>query len=358
MTRAAWVEIDRSALRHNLAVARQHAHGARVIAVIKANGYGHGQLRVAEQLRDADAFAVASVDEALRLRKSGFDHPIVLLAGVLDAEELALIADRDIEPVIHQAAQLDLFRNSPVSSRFRVWLKLDTGMHRLGFDVAGFRQAYEVLRSMPEVVSEIRFLTHLANADDRNDALTQTQLALFDTVTAGMDGARSAANSGGVMGWPSASYDWVRPGLMLYGVSPFLNSLGVYENLKPVMAFKTRLIAIKALNAGDRVGYGGHFTAPQAMRMGVIAAGYGDGYPRHVDTRAEVLLNGKRARIIGRVSMDLICIDLSGQDQAALGDEVVLWGPGLPVETVASYAGTIPYELLCQVAERVRVHEI
>lgn len=358
MTRAAWVEIDRSALRHNLAVARQHAGGARVIAVIKANGYGHGQLRVAEQLREADAFAVASIDEALRLRKSGFDHPIVLLAGVLDAEELALIADRDIEPVIHQAAQLDLFRHSAVSARFRVWLKLDTGMHRLGFDNDGFRHAYEALQAMSDSVSEVRFLTHLANADERSDPLTTTQLARFDDATRDMQGARSAANSGGLMGWSASAYDWVRPGLMLYGVSPFADSVGSALNLRPVMAFKTRLIAIKPLEAGDRVGYGGHFTAPRPMRMGVIAAGYGDGYPRHVDTGAEVLLNGRAARIIGRVSMDLICIDLSGHEQAVLGDEVVLWGPGLPVEMVATHAGTIAYELLCQVAERVRVHEI
>lgn len=358
MTRAAWVEIDRSALRHNLAVARRHADGARVIAVIKANGYGHGLTRVAEQLRDADAFAVASVDEALRLRKAGFDHPIVLLAGVLDAEELALIADRDIEPVIHHRSQVELLARANLSSRFRVWLKLDTGMHRLGLDEEEFIRSYNGLKKLSDVVSDIRLLSHLANADDRGDPLTERQLARFDAVTGGLCRQRSIANSGGLMGWPESAFEWVRPGLMLYGVSPFGDALGADLDLRPVMAFKTRVISIKALRAGDRVGYGGHFTAPADMRMAVIAAGYGDGYPRHVDPATEVLLNGAPARIIGRVSMDLICLDLSGHDDAKLGDEVTLWGPGLPVETVAAHAGTIPYELLCQVAERVRVHEL
>lgn len=362
MTRAAWSEIHLPSLEHNLEQVCRLAPHSRVMAVIKANGYGHGLLRVAQALKGADAYAVASVDEALRLRDANMDKPIVLLAGFLDAAELMLVADQQLQPVIHHAQQLDLLETVVVSRPLRVWLKVDTGMHRLGFTPEELVLAWKRLSALDQVV-QISLMTHFSSADERDSETTKGQINRFNEVVAMLPeqarlAQKSLANSAGVMAWSESHSDWVRPGLMLYGVSPFEGQEGRDLGLKPVLSFKTRLVSIKPLKRGDSVGYGASFTASRDMVMGVCAAGYGDGYPRHVSAGITVRINDREAAVIGRVSMDLICLDLTGFEDVNMGDEVTLWGDRLPVERVAAKAGTIPYELLCQMTARVRVREV
>lgn len=362
MTRAAWSEIHLPSLKHNLARVRQQAPNSRVMAVIKANGYGHGLLRVAKALEGADAYAVASVDEALRLRDANIRKPVVLLSGFLDASELMLVAEQQLQPVIHHPQQLELLESVVVARPMKVWLKLDSGMHRLGFAADDFAQAWRRLDALDQV-EEVALMTHFSSADERDNSCTVAQVGLFNRVVSTLpevaDSAdKSLANSAGILGWPESHGDWVRPGLMLYGVSPFGDCEATDLGLKPVLSFKTRLISVKTLSEGDSVGYGGSFTASREMVMGVCAAGYGDGYPRHVKAGTVVLVNDNVAEVIGRVSMDLICLDLTGLKEVNVGDEVTLWGQSLPVERVAIQAGTIPYELLCQMTARVRVREV
>jgi alanine racemase len=371
MSRAAEAVIDLAALSANLEVVRRHAQGCRIAAVIKANAYGHGMLRVARALRQADAFAVASIDEAVDLRLAGIEQPIILLEGFFSAEELLLIQHHRLTIVLHHQDQLQTLedfisnRQLDTASPLSVWLKLDTGMHRLGFDPQRTVELVKRLQGCPLVNENLVLMTHLANADDRHDALTQQQIALFNNSVAALgDGQRincSIANSAGILGWAdsaiSSASDWVRPGIMLYGASPFSDTHAADHDLRPVMTLKSRLIAIQTLKAGTAVGYGGHWQCPEDMRIGVVAIGYGDGYPRAAGNGTPVLLNGKRVSLIGRVSMDMIMIDLRGQDAAAIGDEVILWGEGLPVEEIAASAGTIAYELLCSVTHRVRFSE-
>ncbi len=356
MTRSAWAEMDLGALRHNFARVKQTVGDSRIMAVIKADGYGHGLIRVARTLSQADAFAVASIDEAIRLRDAAIKHPVVVLAGFLNKAELQICADRHLNPVVHQKEQVALLEQANVS--LDIWVKLDTGMHRLGFSVEEFDSMLPRLEAC-SCVASLGFLTHLANADDLSDATPQRQInSLRDALVGRSDAVLSIANSGGNLGWQESHHDWVRPGIMLYGASPFADGVGADLNLKPVMSFKARLIAIKNLKAGDKVGYSGTYTAPQDMMMGVIGAGYGDGYPRHIASGSVVKIRGQDAAIIGRVSMDLMCVDLSNVPAAQLEDEVLLWGPDLPVELVARQAGTIAYELTCQITQRVRVKEI
>ncbi len=356
MSRAACARISLSALEHNLNRARRAAPGARVLAVIKANGYGHGMVRVARSLPHADAFAVASIDEALILRQAGVTHPIVLLEGVFDGEELAQAAEHGLEPVVHSDEQLGQLEAARPAAPLTVWLKIDTGMHRLGFSPGRAAEARRRLEACG-AVSNVRLMSHLANADTPGDARTDAQLDVFNACAEEFPGERSIANSGGVLAWPRAHFDWVRPGIMLYGASPFADT-GAEHDLRPAMTLSTRLIALQHLHAGDAVGYGGTWTCPEDMPVGVAAIGYGDGYPRHAPDGTPVLVNGRRVPLIGRVSMDMICLDLRSQPQARVGDEVVLWGDGLPVEEVARAAGTIAYELLCRVTARVRFEEI
>jgi alanine racemase len=354
MTPLVQARIDLGALRHNLACARAAAPRARVMAVIKADAYGHGMLRVARALHDADAFGVARVEEALNLRAAGVTQPIVLLEGVLDAAQLSAAAHRDLSLVLHHAFQVDLIEHAPENlPPVKVWVKLDSGMHRLGFVPAEIPRVVQRLRRSKKIISPLRFMTHLANADDRNDRTTLRQLEVFQSALAGIEGERSIANSAGIMGWPQTHADWVRPGIMLYGVSPFLHDGAEAHGLRPVMTLSTRLIALRRNKKGDAIGYGGSYVCPRDMLTGVAAIGYGDGYPRHAQTGTPVLVNGRRAPLIGRVSMDMITVDLSAQPEARIGDPVVLWGDGLAVEEVARCASTIAYELLCGVARRV-----
>jgi alanine racemase len=348
--------VDSGALRHNLNVVRQWAPKSRVMAVIKANAYGHGLVAVARALETADAFAVARVDEGLTLRLAGIATPTVLLEGVFDREQLEAAAGANFELVVHTPEQIELLRSAATGVRFKVWLKLDSGMNRLGFKGAAFGAAHAVLSALGSVQLPVNLFTHLASADLPELPTTAEQLALFAAATESLSGERSLENSAAMLSYPDAQGDWVRPGLLLYGVSPFAGSIGADYGLRPAMTLHSHVIAVKELSPGEHVGYGGAWTASRPTRLAVAAVGYGDGYPRSLDSGAPALVNGERAGLAGRVSMDMIGIDVTDlQRPPALGDPVVLWGDGLPVEEIAVWADTIPYELLCGISQRVAV---
>jgi alanine racemase len=354
MTRATRAVINLGALQHNLEVARRAAPHSRLMAIIKANAYGHGLLQVARALHAADAFGVATVDEAVSLREGGVPQPIVLLEGFSSAEELHLIRAYNLQSVVHEPTQIKLLERhtgKPVT----VWLKLDTGMHRLGFEPAQCSGILHRLLACDEIEQPIKLMTHLSCADDRNSDVTREQLRRFDAATATCpELQQSIANSAGILGWPRSHRDWVRPGIMLYGASPFLDTLGSAHDLKAVMRLESHLISVKTLKKGAKVGYGASWTALREIPLGVVAIGYGDGYPRHAKSGTPVLVNQQRASLIGHVSMDMITVDLSNCPEAKVGDPVELWGDKLPVETVARHADTIAYALLCGVTRRVR----
>ena len=328
-----------------------------MVAAVKANAYGHGLLRVARAL-DADAFAVASIEEALVLREAGIDRPILLLEGVFEAAELPLCARHGLEIAVHHPEQARMLEMARLERQVRVWLKIDTGMHRLGLEPGIVSAIFQRLRDCPSVCLDLGLMSHLARADERDCDYTLRQIHAFETATAGLPGVRSLANSAGILGWPQTHFDWVRPGIMLYGASPFVEGLAPEEGLRSVMSFHTRLISIKRLRRGEPVGYGGTWVCPEDLDVGVAAVGYGDGYPRHAPSGTPVLVDGREAALIGRVSMDMITVDLRQHPEARIGDPVLLWGEGLPVERIAGAAGTISYTLLCGVTERVRVETI
>jgi len=348
--------IDTAALRHNLAVIRQWAPRSRVMAVIKANAYGHGLVAVARALDAADAFAVARVDEGLTLRRAGVMTRTVLLEGVFDRAQLEAAAIAGFELVVHTAEQIELLRAAPRGVTFTVWLKLDTGMNRLGFKGSAFDAAHAALSALPSVRQPVNLFTHLASADVSGDGTTAQQLTQFTAVTAALQGERSIANSAGMLGFVDAQADWVRPGLLVYGASPFVGKTGPDYGLRPAMTLRSQVIAVKELEVGEHVGYGGTWVARRPTRLAIAAVGYGDGYPRSLGSGAPVLVNQQRASLAGRVSMDMIGIDVTDLRPAPrLGDPVVLWGEGLPVEEIAVWADTIPYELLCGISQRVAV---
>jgi alanine racemase len=348
--------VDSGALRHNLNVVRQWAPKSRVMAVIKANAYGHGLVAVARALESADAFAVARVDEGLTLRLAGINAPTVLLEGVFDREQLDAAAGAGFELVVHTPEQIELLRMAASGTRFKVWLKLDSGMNRLGFKGTAFGAAHAALSALGSVQSPVNLFTHLASADLPELPSTSEQLALFAAATGSLSGERSLENSAAMLSFPEAQGDWVRPGLLLYGVSPFAGSIGADYGLRPAMTLHSHVIAVKDLTPGEQVGYGGAWTASRPTRLAVAAVGYGDGYPRSLGSGAPVLVNGERAGLAGRVSMDMIGIDVTDLHRPpTLGDPVVLWGEGLPVEEIAVWADTIPYELLCGISQRVAV---
>ena len=347
--------VDTAALRHNLARVRTTAPGSGVMAVIKANAYGHGLVPAAKAMADSDGFAVARLEEGLALRRAGLANRILLLEGACGAEQLALAAQQDFDLMVHSFEQIEMLEGRAGSEVVRTWLKVDTGMNRLGFRVEEFAVAHRRLVGIANVAPDPTLVTHLASADDRRDPKTTTQLQAFGTATAGVPGARSIANSAAMLAWPATRADWVRPGLMLYGVSPFPSGAGADLGLRPAMTLQSEVIAVKAVKQGETVGYGGAWRALRSTRMAVVAGGYGDGYPRSTGPGAPVLVNGHHAPLIGRVSMDMITVDATDLPAVAIGDPVVLWGEGVPVEDVARHAGTIPYELICGVSQRVQL---
>ena len=358
MSRPIHVRLDWAALRHNHAVARRHAGDARVWSVIKADAYGHGLLPAALALQGStDGFTLVELDGAIALREAGIRQPILMLEGFYQPDELPLFAEWTLTPVLHAPWQVDALIAARLPVRLPVYLKLDTGMHRLGFTANEFAQVLARLEAAGCTAS-ITVMTHFADADEERGIAEQMQR--LRRITAGCVLPLSLANSAALLRFPESHADWVRPGIMLYGASPFparqsAESLG----LKPVMTLTSEIIAVRDLKAGDRIGYGGTFVAEQPMRIGIVACGYADGYPRHAPTGTPVLVGGQRTRTLGRVSMDKLCVDLTGIDQkVGAGDTATLWGEGLPADDVATAAGTVAYELFCAVTPRVPVIEV
>ncbi len=347
----AWATIDHAALLHNVSRVRELAPNSNIMAVIKSLAYGHGEISLAFALQDkVDAFAVARVEEGLALRSEGITKAILVFDGLCSSEQLSLAQQHELDVTIHHPKQLEWL--DTLDGSLGCWIKVDSGMSRLGLHPD---QVPEVLAAVQQhkYLKLKGAMTHLANADDPQDGKTDLQLAAFNEIAWPDDLALSIANSAAVLTRPDAHADWVRPGLMLYGASPLLNQSAQSLGLKPVMQLSSRLISIKQLNAGDTVGYGATWQADEVMPMGIVGVGYGDGYPREVPAEAYVLINGKQVPIIGRVSMDMITVDLRGIE-CVIGDEVTLWGEGLPIDLVAQWTNTIAYTLMCGVTQRVQ----
>ncbi|QSX77476.1 alanine racemase [Agrilutibacter solisilvae] len=357
MARPTSAIIHADALRHNLSQVRQRSPHSRVMAVVKADGYGHGLERVARALGGADAFGVAALSDAERLRAGGLSQPIVLLSGFNEPADIARMRELAVDTVIHHQSQLEMLEQADAGEPLACWLKLDTGMHRLGFQPEAAHDAYARLRRLTHVVGPVRLLNHFASSDEFDSAQTREQLRLFNEITADLPGERSLANSAAILGWPQSHGDWVRAGGALYGISVVDGRTGADFGLRPAMTLATRLISVNRVRGGERIGYSATWECPEDMDVGVAAIGYGDGYPRHAPAGTPVLVGGQRAQVIGRVSMDLMTIDLRGIPEARVGDPVTLWGPDLPVETIADAAGTIGYELTCSITRRVRFVE-
>jgi alanine racemase len=355
MARPLVAKIDMAALGHNLAFAKRLAGSARVLAVIKANGYGHGLARVARGLRAADGFAVLTLDEAIQLRGEGYTHPVILLEGFFHLDELPEIARRRLQPVVHREDQADMLIKARLDHRLDVFVKVDTGMHRLGLTPSRLRDVVFRLRASGNI-GNITLMSHFARADEP-DIGVSAQMGMFHMASAGLNLPISLANSAALMLYPDSRGDWVRPGIMLYGASPMAGKTGAQLGLLPAMSLRSQLIAVQNVRKGDGVGYGAGFVAPQDMRVGVVACGYADGYPRHAGTGTPIMVAGRRARTIGRVSMDMLHVDLGDVAEARVGSDVTLWGNELSVDEVAAASGTIGYELLTALAARVRVDE-
>lgn len=346
--------ISIGAMAHNLRVARSHAGAARVFAVVKANAYGHGLSRARRALAAADGFAVLTLEEAANLRQMGVEQPILLLEGIFGADEVAACAELDLWPVLHHAAHLDWLEQRPPARPLQVFLKFDSGMHRLGFPLADHAAVVARLKRLPGVAG-MTLMTHFAQADEAAGVGWQLQPFLRDMAGHGLPW--SSANSAALLRYPATQGTWVRPGLMLYGASPFADVTAAELGLRPAMTLQSEIISVQTLQAGEGVGYGQLFRAERPMRVGVVACGYADGYPRHAPTGTPVLVNGRPGRTLGRVSMDMLCVDLGEHAGAGVGSPVVLWGEGQPVDAVAAAAGTSSYELLCALAARVPVTE-
>ncbi|MDA0823210.1 MAG: alanine racemase [Proteobacteria bacterium] len=353
MTRPARVIVDVAAIVENFKVVQKKAPHARIMAIVKADGYGHGVVRVAKALAGrTDSFGVASLEEAITLREAGINEPIVLLEGPFEASELREIIAYQLDSVIHSEHQLAWFAG--VAEKLSVWIKVDSGMHRLGFAPPEIPKVVALLQAGSH---SIRFMTHLASAHHPNDRSVGEQVATFHCAIDSYNSETSIANSSAVLSWPTVQAQWVRPGLMLYGVSPFEASVGSDHGLQPVMTVASQLISVREVASGSGVGYGRGYICPTPMRVGVVAFGYGDGYPRNATTGTPIVVAGVRTQVIGQASMDMLTVDLRPIPHAAVGDPVVLWGRELPVEEIARHAATIPYELLCRVRMRARYVE-
>ena len=359
MPRPIRATVSAGALAHNLMVAKAYAGRAKLWAVLKANAYGHGLERAARALDGADGFAVLDFQEAARLRLAGVAKPILMLEGFFKPVDLPLLAKYALTPVIHNAEQVELLKAAELGGEIDAYLKVNSGMNRLGFTVENVRAAYNTVR-MHRQVRSVTLMTHFADADGASGV--KGQLDWLEEMARPIEGLakapRSLANSAALIRFPEARGDWARPGIMLYGCSPFADQSAAQLELQPAMTLTSELIATQHLQPGERIGYGFSYEAVGEMSIGVVACGYADGYPRHAPTGTPLLVNGKRARTVGRVSMDMICVDVSDIPEAYIGTPVTLWGKGLPADEVAAAAGTVSYELLCALAPRVPVTEI
>lgn len=345
------VSIDLNALSHNFEIVKK-ASPAKVIAMVKGNAYGHGLIHVAKTLTKADAFGVADLAEAMHLRETGISQKIILLTGFLSKEEMQALVKYKIDSVVHTVEQVKELENNTLSSSINVWIKIDTGMHRLGFPLNEVDAVYERLNRC-KAVGNIYFMSHLADADAISKPTTSSQIDCFKEAVKKYQNEKSLANSAGILTWPESHFDWVRPGIMLYGTSPMLNKTGREHQLKPVMTLQSRLIAIHQFQKGDRIGYGGTWQCQASMPIGVVSIGYADGYPRHAKNGTPVLINDTICPLVGRVSMDFITVDLRLNPTAMVGDVVTLWGKGLPIEKVAESSDTIGYELTTRISPRL-----
>ncbi len=347
--------IDLQALRHNYQLARE-VTGAKALAVIKADAYGHGAVQCARALEaEADGFAVACIEEALELRAAGIRAPVLLLEGFFEADELPLIVENDLWCVVHSLWQLDAVEQAALSKPIHVWLKLDSGMHRVGLHPSDYQAAYQRLQASANV-SKIVLMSHFARADELGSVRSVEQVAVFLGARAALTAEISLRNSPSVLGWPRVPSDWVRPGLMLYGTTPFEEPQAVAARLQPVMTLESKVICVRELPAGEPVGYGAKFITSKPMRIGVVAMGYADGYPRQAPTGTPVLVDGVRSQLLGRVSMDMLCIDLTDVPHAGLGSTVELWGKNILASEVAAQADTIPYQIFCNLKRVPRVY--
>ncbi len=354
MRRSAYAVIQLDHLTHNLQLLRSFTQDAKVISVVKADAYGHGLAQSAKALSQSDAFAVACIDEALTLRSTGILHPIICLQGFKNAKELQQIADSNIQTVVHSPHQVKILKSLALKQSIQVWLKIDTGMGRLGFQESQVEDTFEQLQQIKHV-SKIRLMTHFANADMLDDMKMEKQRHCFEKFSQRHPECEcSAANSASSIAYSKTLYDWVRPGLCLYGVSPFQSDQSHPDltDLKPVMSVFAPVISIKQMSTGDTIGYGGTYTCPHDMRVAVVAIGYADGYPRNLSSETNVSINGSHAPVVGRVSMDMITVDVSDVE-VEIGDEVELWGQDISVHEVANAANMLSYELLCSIADHV-----
>jgi alanine racemase len=355
MPRPLRATISSAALAHNLGVARAQAGAAKIWAVVKANAYGHGLRRAVGALGEADGFAILDLVEALTLRAAGVSKPILMLEGFFKAEDIATVARQRLTPVIHSMAQVEMLEKTAVEGKLGVYLKVNSGMNRLGFTVDNVRLAWNALKAHPAVES-VTLMTHFADADGETGVAGQLQW--FNEMTQAFEAPRSLANSAALLRFPEETRaDWVRPGIMLYGCSPFGFKTAEDIGLKPAMTLTSEIIGVQNLQPGERVGYGQTYEAGQEMTIGIVACGYADGYPRHAPSGTPVLVAGQRTRTVGRVSMDMLCVDISDIPEAYVGTPVTLWGEGLPADEVASSAGTVSYQLLCALAPRVPIVE-
>ncbi len=353
--RPAQALIDLAALRHNYQLARE-CSGGKALAVVKADAYGHGAVPCAQALQaEADGFAVACIEEALELRAAGITQPILLLEGFFEASELALIDQHQLWCVVHSLWQLDAIEQARLSRPLRVWLKLDSGMHRVGLFPEQYQAAYQRLQASGKV-DKIVLMSHFARADELDCARTEEQLAVFNAAREGLQAEVSLRNSPAILGWPQVPSDWVRPGIMLYGATPFEQTQALAAQLKPVMTLQSKIISVRELPTGEPVGYAARFVAERPTRVGVVAMGYADGYPRHAPTGTPVAVDGQLTRIIGRVSMDMLTVDLTDLPQAGLGSRVELWGAQVLASDVATQAQTIPYQIFCNLRRVPRLY--
>jgi alanine racemase len=353
MSRPVKAVLSAQNLLHNLSVIRQQAPHAKIIAMVKANAYGHGLRSVSRRLEsEVDLLGVASIDEALALRQTGIKTPVLLMEGVFTENELEEAARENFHVVFHNREQLQWLNNN--SQKIHAWLKVDTGMGRLGFDLVEAEKIYQQLVQHPNVEKPVRIISHFACADEPEHLLNQRQIKLFEAFILRLETEYSLCNTAGIFTFPEQHYDFVRPGISLYGASPFDNKTGLDLGLKPVMTLQTKLIAVKKQSKGSFLGYGARFVCPEDMLVGVAACGYGDGYPRSAKDGTPVLLNGIRTQVLGRISMDMMAIDLRSCPAAKIDDPVILWGDGLPIEEVARFTDQVSYDLLTGMQNRVK----
>ncbi len=344
--------VDLDAIRDNYALACALAPQSKNIAVIKADAYGHGMLGVAEALKGVvPAFAVAFLDEALALREAGISTPLLVLEGICGVAACEVAAANDLSLVVHSHEQASDLLQANLSAHVSIWLKIDTGMHRLGVSPDDLKPVLDRLQAGGREASVL--FTHLACADDLASETTREQIAAFRACTSGLELSLSISNSAGILAWPESHAEWNRPGYMLYGNSPMASELRTAKGLQPAMTLRSEIIAIREVSPGESVGYGGRWTAERSSTIATVAAGYADGYPRHAPNGTPTKVNGKIAPLVGTVSMDMLTIDLSDHEAVAVGDPVELWGRGISVGDVAAMSGTIGYELLTGVTARV-----